>query len=164
MKFRVFLLVICVSLPNILNAQTAQKAKEDLSIAVNGEALLYGSDSIAFGGGIMMGYGTGSMLGTKLAYYLNTEEDLAILELSFIFRFYLLGAGMYKGPFVQLMTGPSLINRSGSLEIPPNTGAISVGLCLGWRFLFNDRWFIEPAIRGGYPYIAGAGLSAGVRF
>jgi hypothetical protein len=35
---------------------------------------------------------------------------------------------------------------------------------LGWRFLFGGHFFIEPAVRAGYPYFAVAGLSAGARF
>ena len=34
---------------------------------------------------------------------------------------------------------------------------------VGYRFGIN-RLYIEPVIRGGYPFIVGAGLSIGVRF
>ncbi|MDR2102227.1 MAG: hypothetical protein LBP43_06620, partial [Treponema sp.] len=27
-----------------------------------------------------------------------------------------------------------------------------------------DHWYVEPYIRGGYPFMAGAGVSAGYRF
>jgi hypothetical protein len=48
--------------------------------------------------------------------------------------------------------------------MPSEVGTISIGLGVGWRFLLGNLFFIEPAIRGGFPYIVGAGLSAGVRF
>jgi hypothetical protein len=36
-------------------------------------------------------------------------------------------------------------------------------LTLGVRIPFN-RWFVEPSLRAGYPFIWGAGVSAGYRF
>jgi len=40
--------------------------------------------------------------------------------------------------------------------------AFSGGLAAGWRFLFNEKFYIEPYIRGGYPFIWGIGLTAGM--
>jgi len=90
---------------------------------------------------------------------------MSVLELNFLLRFYFYGKRAYSGPFIQFIGGPALFfdNESG-FSIPSKIGVFSIGMSYGWRFLIKDKWFIEPYIRGGYPYLAGAGLSAGIRF
>jgi len=164
MKYRYFvILIIFIFLPNVLSAQADREKSDDFFISAGGGTLMYGFDSIAYGGGLMFGYGSGMAMALSTSFYVNAE-NLSILEFNFILRFYLTGAGSYKGPFLQFMGGPSIINRSGNFSLPSLTGTINAGLCGGWRFLFNDRWFIEPSVRGGYPFIVGAGISSGVRF
>jgi len=41
---------------------------------------------------------------------------------------------------------------------------VTAGLSFGWWFYMGDNFFIEPSIRGGYPFIVGAALSTGLRF
>jgi hypothetical protein len=74
------------------------------------------------------------------------------------------GAGP-SGPFIQFSGGPVIFARGEkNITMPSDTVRLSAGFSLGWRFLLGTYFFIEPAIRAGYPYIAGVGLSAGVRF
>ena len=40
-------------------------------------------------------------------------------------------------------------------------GSPSAGLTLGSRINVSNKWFIEPYIRGGYPYLGGIGVIAG---
>jgi hypothetical protein len=47
---------------------------------------------------------------------------------------------------------------------PPKISSTSAGVMLGRRFLLGGRWYVEPYLRAGYPYVAGAGASAGFRF
>jgi hypothetical protein len=70
-----------------------------------------------------------------------------------------------SGLFIQFNGGPVIFAQNDdSIAVPSGMGTFSAGLSLGWRFLLGRTFFIEPVIRGGYPYIVGAGLSAGVRF
>ena len=166
-----FLIVICFFLISIanLNAQNEQensttiRPREDIFIAPTFDIAMYVQEGAAYGGGIMIGYGNGAALGLKISYYV-VPQTINILEFSLLARFYLFGAAAYSGPFLQFIGGAVLVNREGELNIPSFTGSISAGLCFGWRFLFADRWYIEPAVRGGYPYIIGGSLSTGVRF
>ena len=92
-------------------------------------------------------------------------EGLKTLEMTVFMRFFLLGFEVREGPFVQLSCGPVIFAEEGkSMSFPAEGGGFSVGLAAGWRFLFGDYFFLEPAFRAGYPYIAGAGVSAGIRF
>ena len=124
---------------------------------------MYSVSGAAYGGSFALGYGKGASIGLKMSWFF-WEEGIDTLELNFILRFYFQGGNAYSGPFLQFMGGPSFFNQRGDFSISSDLGMISAGLCFGWRFLFLDRWFVEPYIRGGYPYIAGAGIAAGVRF
>jgi len=137
--------------------------KNDFWICLGADTAMYSYLGLAFGPSFAFGYGSGSSFGLKVTMYFN-EEGIDTLELCLIIRFYMFGADAYSGPFIQVLGGPSLYNRTGSFIIPSNTGMISAGLSFGWRFIFYDRFYVEPAIRGGYPYLFGATVSAGIRF
>ena len=139
-----------------------KQPREDFFFAIIGEGSIYSYDSLAYGGGIILGYGTGSAVGIKIEGFFN-QEGIDVLELNVFLRLYFLGSSAYSGPFVQFMGGTALINRSDDFSIPSFTGSVSAGLGFGWRFLFKDRWFLEPGARAGYPFIVGAGVSAGFR-
>jgi hypothetical protein len=68
------------------------------------------------------------------------------------------------GPFVQLEAGSVVLFERGYSEKPEAFPAFSGGLSIGWRFNLGEKWYIEPAARGGYPHIWGGGITAGIRF
>ena len=136
---------------------------EDFWISPCTELAMYSSSSIAYGGGIALGYGKGTSIGLRAAYFTENEYQIVTLELSFLLRFYLQGRDSLSGPFLQLMGGPVIFARDSEINVPSEYGVFSAGLSFGWRFLFGKTWFVEPALRGGFPYIAGAGVSAGMR-
>jgi hypothetical protein len=136
--------------------------REDLWVCPVFESGLYGISHIAVGGGAALGYGDRLAFGLKVVFWEDMEE-VKSWELNFLARFYLLGiiraeALSHSGLFVQFNGGPVFFTK------PSDLGTVSAGLSLGWRFLFGGNFFVEPAVRGGYPYIAVAVLSAGVRF
>jgi len=135
----------------------------DFWISLGGDTGFYSTLGLSWGGSFALGYGTGSSIGLKFIYFFSPDRVDA-LELNFLFRFYLQGIKAYSGPYLQIMGGPSLFIHDGVFSIPSNHGIVSAGLGFGWRFLFFDRLFVEPAVRGGFPYLIGAGISAGVRF
>ena len=126
------------------------------------ETALYSISGVAFGGSLTLMYGGRTALGLRALYFVNPEDLVNILELNILFRLFLMPSD--SGPFIQFSGGPALFFRQDSDKaVPADWGMISAGVSLGWRF-FLGRMFLEPSIRGGYPYMAGAGLSAGVRF
>jgi hypothetical protein len=106
--------------------------------------------------------------------YFDDINEFRTVELNFLLRFYLLRATgaeaghqgvSNSGLFLQLNGGPVIFARNtDDITMPSKTGTFSGGLSLGWRFHLGRYFFLEPAVRGGYPYMAGAGLSAGARF
>jgi hypothetical protein len=168
---KMFLLVFISALGVIpVFAQPAAEAgeqasvREDLWVCPVFEAGMYGISSMAVGGGAALGYGDRVSFGLKVVYW-NELEEVRSLELNFLARFYFFRMMERSGLFIQFNGGPVFFARyEKSIAVPPEVGTISAGLSLGWRFLLGSHFFVEPAVRTGYPYIAGAGLSAGVRF
>jgi hypothetical protein len=125
------------------------------------ETARYSVNGTAFGGGLALGYGYGpGALGLGVLYFADTD-GLSTLETTIFLRFYLPREG--EGFFVQINAGSSIFALDGDFD-HPGAGGISVGLSAGWRFLLSGRWYVEPYLRMGYPYITGAGVSAGYRF
>jgi hypothetical protein len=113
----------------------------------------------AFGGGLALGWDiNGTTLGVRTACSVN-GGPLRVMEALLTFRLYLPSLRGRGGFFAQLEAGPSFILEEGYL-----TAAVSAGLAAGRRFLLGRRWFVEPFVRAGYPFIAGAGVGAGLRW
>jgi hypothetical protein len=86
-------------------------------------------------------------------------SDTGTLEMAALGRWYFLSLGP-DGPqqsrlFAQAELGADLIFYE-QKTVPAFLG----GLALGWRIPLG-AWYLEPAVRGGYPYIWGAGLGFG---
>jgi hypothetical protein len=150
--------MLCVFLPVL----PAFAQDEDLWICPGAELAMYSSSGAAYGGAAALGYGKGLAIGLKAAWFVD-DKEVSTFELSFLLRLYLFG-GSYSGPFIQFNGGPALFFYGADVVVPSEMGTICAGLGLGWRFLAGDRWFFEPAIRAGFPYVVGLGLSAGMRF
>jgi len=138
--------------------------REDLWICPGAELSMFSISGLAYGGSLTLGYGNRMAIGVKAGYFINPTDHISTLELNFLLRLYFLGAVSYSGPFIQINGGPTLFAKSGSLTFPSKYGIISAGLSLGWHILIGRYFFIEPTVRGGYPYIIGAGLFAGIHF
>ncbi|ULQ60846.1 hypothetical protein K7I13_06155 [Brucepastera parasyntrophica] len=117
-------------------------------------------EGVSFGGGLRFDYLVLDFLAVGTQVSVSSDfAELVTLEPSALVRWYVpvLG-GDGKGLFVQGNLGASLIFEEGEL-----TPAILGGLAAGYRFVFGS-WFVEPFGRGGYPFLWGAGVSAGLRF
>jgi hypothetical protein len=150
-------------------AQYKNVAPEELWVCPVFETNFFSLNNAAFGGGAALGYGNKMSFGLKVVYCKDLQ-GVSTLELNFLVRLYLSvffqpeSAGS-SGLFIQFSGGPAIFGKNNNnIAVPAGIGSFSAGLSLGWRFPFGRFFFIEPLIRGGYPYIVGAGLSAGVRF
>ena len=166
MEKKLFPFLLCMLIPSaVIFAQSAPgQDREDFWICPGGEMALYSISGASWGGSFSLGYGKGTSVGLRAAWFF-TPEGTSTVELNFLFRIYFFGANAFSGPFIQFIGGPALFfTQNNEIDIPSELGMISAGLNLGWRFLFINRWFVEPSVRAGYPYMLGAGLSAGARF
>jgi len=164
MPRKLFLFVLFILIPlTVAFAQSEPPQREDIWICPGGEMAFYSVSGPAWGGGLAFGYGSGTSIGLKANWFI-CPDGINTLELNFLFRIYFLGSSAFSGPFIQITGGPAFFTNTGGVDVPSEFGMISAGLGLGWRFILGNLFFIEPSIRGGYPYILGAGLSAGIRF
>ena len=129
------------------------------------EAVMYGRTPPSIGYGFALGTEDIVSLGLKGIYVIPTDQyDLTTLEMTIFLRIYLFPASTVSGLFAQLTYGFAVFSWENKIELPADGGSFSIGITAGWRFSLGSRFFIEPYIRGGYPYYGGLGLSAGVRF
>ncbi|MCL2705691.1 MAG: hypothetical protein FWE72_05735 [Spirochaetaceae bacterium] len=139
-------------------AQSSGK-KEEISISPVAEINLYTASNIGTGGGLAISYGDGISLGVKGLYFTDLDTLTTIEILTFV-RFYILDFNGNSGLFAQIEGGPAFFfEKDDDMK-----GMISGGVTIGWRFVLSKHWYVEPVVRGGYPFIAGVGVSGGVKF
>ena len=127
------------------------------------ETVWYGRKPPSIGLGFALGSEDRVSLGLKGMYAIPlAEEDFTTIEITFFFRVYLSEAA--SGFFAQLTYGSSIFLGDSAVSLPAEGGLISIGITAGMRLPLGSRFFIEPYIRGGYPYYGGIGLSTGVTF
>ena len=85
-------------------------------------------------------------------------DGIFVGEPAALFRWYFLGGG-HTGLFVQADLGAFLILEDGDL-----TPLFNGGLRAGYRVPLGEMFYLEPYARGGYPFVFGVGLMAGLRF
>jgi len=143
----------------------------DFWVCPGAETAFYSSSGLSAGASFAAAYGSKFSVGFKAAWFFDTNNELDALELNFLLRYFFLGGAASAerapsaGPYLQLTGGPALFfDKRENASVPADWGRVSAGLAFGWRFLLGKLLFAEPYIRAGYPYIAGAGVSAGVHF
>ena len=135
----------------------------DTFVSFGFECLGFSLSSVALGGSLTFGRNINGM-GFGLAAFFagDIDADLISVKTAVFFRYYFSRNRNNLGPFAQVEAGLALFG----FEQSPFADYLSptAGLTLGWRFPLGERFFAETAVRAGYPYVFGAGLSAGVRF
>ena len=131
-----------------------------LSAEVNGQT----RKGAAIGGGLLLGFELNHQYtaGLKSAFFHNLKT-VSCVETQALFRYYFpwtpFSLSSDNRFFIQAEAGCIVFFEYG--DVFP---AFSGGLVLGWRFNLGERWFLEPALRGGYPHIWGVSVTAGLRF
>ena len=144
-------------------AQPAERTRpRNTFVGLSFEGLGYSRSGFALAGGLTLGHNFNRIgLGVNILYGNDMQESFTFLEATAHFRFYVLRNSRNTGPFVQAEGGFVLIAYDG---FDAGSFAPSAGLGLGWRIPLGERFFAEPALRVGYFYMLGVGLTAGVRF
>ena len=139
--------------------------KGDFWFSPGAEIALYSKYSFSYGAGFAFAYGRKVSVGLKAAFLFDNHQVLDVLELQVLLRLYIAGRNANSGPFFQIAGGTAIFfPNDGEISLPAEFGILSAGLSFGWRFLLGSSFFIEPSVRGGYPFIAGGSLSIGLRF
>lgn len=115
-------------------------------------------EGVALGGNLSGGVELDNQfsLGLKMALSSNMDT-VTTLEPAVFFRYYL--PLKLSGLFAQAELGTAIY-----MEDNKSYPAFLAGLAFGWRYNVGKNWYIEPSIRGGYPFAWGVGFLAGMRF
>jgi len=115
-------------------------------------------EGAAFGGTLSGGVDLNDQFSLGLRISLSSNMDTVItLEPAAFFRYYL--PLKIEGFFVQAELGAAFFFEDGK-----NYPAFLGGLAFGWRYNIGNKWYIEPSIRGGYPFVWGVGFLTGLHF
>lgn len=155
----ILILLIFVSFISFAQSNRNKNKREEISIAPVAEANFYSKNIVGAGGGLALSYGDGIAFGVKGLYFMDFDT-LTTLELLANIRFYILDFNGNSKLYAQIDGGPAFFFEDGE----EMKGMLSGGITVGWRFLFRKHLFVEPFIRGGFPFLVGAGVSGGFRF
>jgi len=158
---------------NTENAALPKRERQnDKFVGIFAEAVGYSRYSIAAGGGLSLGSSfSGVGIGTSMLLTKDPEDFITFEWLGHL-RFYLSSERWNNsGIFLQADLGMYIMaiwdnltdSEKSALVNPISTSYYVGGLRVGWRLVRNEWYYIEPFIRGGYPYIFGVGISAGLR-
>jgi hypothetical protein len=109
------------------------------------------------------------MVGNKFSVNYSTDKILAFEEQVYL-RWNFLRTGRTENPVnIFLQSGMGILamyrvtdNLFG--DVKNNRGSLLFDMAAGATIPLTSRWHIEPAIRGGYPHIMGASITAGYKF
>ena len=132
-------------------------ALDNLFAGAGAEANANTRKGMAAGGVLSLGADINKIFSAGLNMtFSHNFSTVFTLEPRAFFRYYLpLGI---NGFFAQAELGTALFFEDGSAY-----PAFSGGLAAGWRCFVNEKFYIEPYVRGGYPFIWGIGFTAGMR-
>jgi len=139
---------------------TKPEKQEDSYIALLAGGMGYSRYNIAIGSGITFGKSlNGKGIGFSLLY-INDSENFIFLEMLAHYRLYQKKENN-TGMFMQVESG--MVFFSYEKFKNANNNSFVGALSMGWRFMLDNQWYIEPFIRTGYPFIFGAGFSTGFK-
>ena len=163
MKLKYFHLLLLLFGVSYLGSPAVSAEERGIFTGASLEFNNHNKDGGATGGGLMAAYQVNRQFafGIRASFFAVTgyyAGNLSSFEPKAFFRYNLPWAWA-NGLFAQLEAG-SVVYFYHNDVFP----AFSGGLGIGWRYGFTDVFFIEPALRFGYPFMWGAGLTAGLSF
>ena len=112
--------------------------------------------STAMGGNVVLGYDLNRSFALGLnTIYSHDMNTVSTLESMLMFRYYLPATGS----FLQAEAGGVLSATDGKNSTIPLGG-----LTAGIRLEVDKNWYLEPTLRGGYPFVWGTGVTLGKKF
>jgi len=132
-----------------------------LGLETNGN----GRKAIAMGGNLTVGLDLNDQFSLGLKTVLSGDFNTVItLEPAAFFRYYLpLNFPdipfNFHDLFAQAELGTAIF-----FEHKEAYPAFLGGAGLGWHYNIGEKWYIEPAVRFGYPFIWGVSFQGGMRF
>ena len=157
-------IVLCLILCNAGFLFAQEKFIPDAFFAgVGPETNLYTRSGSALGGNLIFGLDLNEHFsaGFKLGFYHNFKT-VETREPVVFFRYYLplFQKWVNKALFAQIELGSITFFETSYAPVT----VVSTGFAAGWRFNLPYNYFVEPALRFGYPYMWAINVTAGYTF
>ncbi|MDR2965014.1 MAG: OmpA family protein [Treponema sp.] len=105
----------------------------------------------------------GFMIGSKNILHISTDDIIALeAQVFFRWNFLRLGSSITTDIFVQ--GGVGFLGAFKGSDVRDSRASLLADFTAGVTIPLASGWYIEPSIRGGYPFIAGAAITAGYKF
>jgi hypothetical protein len=154
-KHKKLVFVLCV-LSALFGFAPSLFALDGVFFGLGGEANANTRKGTAFAGGLSFGFELNRHIALGLkAEYSHNWDTVAALEGAAFLRWY--PALPVRGLFLPAEAGGIVFFEKGE-----NFPALLGGLAAGWRFYLPKNIYVEPYVRGGYPFAWGAGLNLGI--
>ena len=149
----------------ISQKEKANDLKYKKSFGISTEGNMYSIKGLAPSAGIVLDFAASKKvsLGGKVSFtydFLSKDHSIFTFETLGYLRIYL------APPEYNPTTGLFLEGQGGGMFLNINSDLKTtyvIGGSIGYRLGFN-KFYIEPSIRGGYPFVVGIGISTGIRF
>jgi len=130
-------------------------AQTGMFVGMGVETNAYTREGATLGGGLSSALDLNKWfsVGVKVGFFADFDT-VNTLETAAIVRYYL--PLPISGFFLQAELGGAFF-----FEDNESYPAFLGGLAAGWRYYVKNKWYIEPSVRGGYPFIWGVGFHAG---
>ncbi|MDR0624399.1 MAG: hypothetical protein LBG10_08215 [Treponema sp.] len=150
-------LLLLTTFITLVNLVEAQEAKQ-IALGVGVEGNMNTRQDAALGSTVSAGYGIFPNLAAGIKFgFSHNMARIMTLEPEVFVRWYIWEL-KYFSFFAQAGVGTSVI-----FEDKESHPAVLGNLAAGLRIPLK-QWYAEPYLRTGYPFIWGAGMSAGYRF
>jgi len=141
----------------------------NLFAGLGAEANAYTRKGAAAGGVLSLGVDIAQMFGAgiKTSFFHNFDA-IGTLELSAFGRFYFMSLlsdiPLLKGFFAQAELGTAVLFEDSGSYSAGSYPAFAAALAVGWRLTFMEKFYVEPFVRTGYPFIWSLGFTSGLSF
>ena len=128
-----------------------------LSLQLGLELNRYSIKGMAFGPTLAGEYRFSAFAAGASLGLFHDFNDYMTFEPAAFFRWFPFASSgaLIKGLYAEARAGAALIWHDNDMK-----PLVSGSLGAGWRFDLGGGWYVEPNLRGGYPFFAGAGVTA----
>jgi len=104
------------------------------------------------------------MIGSKNIFHFTTDNIMA-LEAQAFFRWNLLRLGSSQATTdIFIQGGAGFLGAFKGSDVKNSRASVLADFTAGVTIPLSSRWYIEPSVRTGYPFIGGAAITFGHRF
>jgi len=103
------------------------------------------------------------MLGNRKAINFSTDGIVALETQAYLRWNFLRAGAAHNAAGIFAQCGLGLLAAYRGADVKQTRGSVLLDAAAGVTIPMSSRWHIEPSVRVGYPFIAGASVTAGLK-